>query len=63
MNTEPPMYNCTSCRHVWQVTTKLVNPYSNEKSKVNYYKDFPTYGKEKKTCEKCKESEVENNYG
>ena len=55
---EPPMYNCTSCRNVWQETTNAVNPYSNIDRKVNYYKDFPTYGKEKKICEKCKESEV-----
>ena len=60
MNTEPPMYNCTSCRHVWQETSKAVNPYSNDDRKINYYKDFPTYGKIKKTCKTCKESEVIN---
>ena len=48
-----PMFNCTKCKKVWQTGTPLVNPYSNKKSSVNYYEDFPTYGLRKSNCKKC----------
>lgn len=38
---------CTKCNLVWE--------YVQYKEKqVNYYEDFPTLGKERKECDKCK---------
>ena len=50
--------SCQSCRKVWQNSTRLIDPYSNE-GKESYYDDFPHYGLKKATCPKCKEKENE----
>ena len=45
------IYFCTSCNKCWEVIGKNQG-YS--KNSVSYYKNFPTYGKEKKQCKMCK---------
>ena len=41
---------CTKCRLVWEKGSRA---YGGNKNTL-YYEDFPTIGKERKTCEKCK---------
>ena len=44
---------CTKCKRVWENCSK-VGWDSKSKSKINWYYDFPTYGKPRETCIKCK---------
>lgn len=53
---EDPLFNCVKCSKVWQTATPFVNPYSNKKSSVNYYEDFPTYGLRKVNCKVCSDA-------
>lgn len=49
---------CTKCKKCWEIDrVKSKDPHLLKKKKkfVNYYEDFPTWGKEKETCQKCKE--------
>ena len=41
---------CTKCRKVWENSSRT----GGSITKVVYYDDFPTIGKDRKTCEKCK---------
>lgn len=41
---EKQLYNCTSCKLVWE----------HWKGIIKSYEDFPKYKLEKKTCPKCK---------
>ena len=31
-----------------------IGDFTKEDRNINYYNDFPTYGKEKQTCDSCK---------
>ena len=45
------VHHCTTCGRCWEIT-KL-----NSRSLTSgyfFYTDFPTYGKQKKTCGQCK---------
>jgi hypothetical protein len=44
---------CTICKKVWENCSR-VGGDSKSKNKINWYNDFPTYGKPRETCEKCK---------
>ncbi len=44
---------CTKCKRVWEDCSR-VGGDSKSKSKINWYNDFPTYGKPRETCVKCK---------
>ena len=39
------LFVCNSCKSVWEV---------ERNNKVAYYDDFPTIGKQRKECPKCK---------
>ncbi len=41
------IFVCNRCRVVWQ------KPVSGGRE-YNFYEDFPTYGKQRKPCPKCK---------
>lgn len=45
------IYFCTSCNTCWEIIGKNQG-YS--KNSVSYYENFPTYGKIKKQCIRCK---------
>ena len=38
---------CTNCEKAWEVITW-------EGGRIQYYLDYPTIGKERKTCPRCK---------
>jgi len=40
------LFLCPSCEMVWE--------YVRLSKKDNYYEDFPTLGKQRKECKKCK---------
>jgi hypothetical protein len=46
------IFYCTKCKTVWEDNTR-VGGDSKTKSKINWYQDFPKYGKQKKCCPKC----------
>ena len=49
---------CPKCKKCWEIDrVKSKDPHLLRKKKkfVNYYENFPTWGKEKETCQKCKE--------
>jgi len=46
---------CPSCRLVWEITV------SNNTIEHKYYRNFPTFGKEKSVCPGCK-IRIKNKY-
>ena len=42
------VYVCKKCNRVYEQ-----NPFLNEGARVYYYKDFPTYKLERRTCDSC----------
>jgi len=46
---------CTSCRQCWEVVRRITSIDRKKVSLKNvyYYKNFPSYGKEKVTCLHC----------
>lgn len=40
------LFVCTSCKVVWELESRTNN--------IAYYDDFPTLGKKRKECPKCK---------
>ena len=44
---------CTICKKVWENCNR-VGGDSKSKNKINWYDDFPSYGKPRETCERCK---------
>ncbi len=42
------IYYCESCDRCWQVK------YVTSANGINYYEDFPTFKRERKTCKGCK---------
>jgi len=51
-NADSNIKYCTSCKKCWEIT--LVNNFRKKQRKIFYYEDFPAYGKERETCDKCK---------
>ncbi len=43
---------CSNCKRCWEILS--IGDFTKEDKNVNYYNDFPTYGKQKQTCYKCK---------
>ena len=43
---------CTSCKLVWETYRGTLN--NKTIKKYNYYNDFPTIGKTRKLCPKCR---------
>tara|TARA_R100001463_G_scaffold135082_1_gene197947 strand:+ start:2711 stop:2935 length:225 start_codon:yes stop_codon:yes gene_type:complete len=43
---------CKKCNMVWEKITRIGG--NSNKNKVAYYENFPTYGKTRKVCKKCK---------
>jgi hypothetical protein len=41
---------CTKCNKVWEKASRTDTDNKN----TIYYKDFPTIGKKRKNCERCK---------
>ena len=50
---------CTNCKQCWEIIRKETNNGLKKIGLKNiyYYKDFPSYGKEKKTCLHCSKLE------
>jgi len=46
------LFKCTKCNYVW---TKVYSS-GDRKSIEEKYKDFPSYGLERKTCKECYEN-------
>ena len=49
---------CTKCKKCWEIDrVKSKDPHLLRKKKnpIYYYENFPTWGKERETCQKCKE--------
>ena len=51
-NTDARVRFCVKCRKCWEYLS--IDTNSRKKREVRYYKDFPTYGKEKQKCDRCK---------
>jgi hypothetical protein len=45
------MKYCTKCRKVWEDSKRIRSDLSNN---IKWYDDFPSYGKPRETCVKCK---------
>jgi hypothetical protein len=45
------MKYCTKCRKVWEDSKRI---RSNLGNSIKWYDDFPSYGKPRETCVKCK---------
>ena len=43
------VFYCKSCKNCWEEVNT-----SSKNTQVYFYKNFPTYGKKRKTCGECK---------
>jgi|TARA_R100000084_G_scaffold21041_3_gene7151 hypothetical protein len=50
-NSDGYLKYCTKCRKVWENNSRIGG---SSKDVINYYDDFPTYGKKREICRGCK---------
>tara|TARA_R100000808_G_C2082287_1_gene105706 strand:+ start:333 stop:572 length:240 start_codon:yes stop_codon:yes gene_type:complete len=51
-NADSRVKYCIQCRKCWEILT--IDNFSKKSRDVRYYDDFPSYGKVKQKCDKCK---------
>jgi|TARA_Y100000034_G_scaffold131358_1_gene191916 hypothetical protein len=46
---------CPECEQCWEYVPLYRGATKYVRERLHHYKDFPTYGKKREVCKKCKE--------
>ena len=51
-NADTRVKYCIECRRCWEII--IINNFTKKSREIRHYEDFPSYGKVKEKCDKCK---------